>query len=178
MVANGAMVKTDRDARAAVQADVRRVARQLGRPPAKGEYLRKGAYPPADVLRVTGSRTWREAVEACGARVSLNPSANNKYGARRTRKGQNIYDSAKEADRGTVLLLEQRAGRITDLRRQVTIEIVIDGVCVLTYKADFVYREEDSGQIIIEDPKGARTPLYRLKKSLIESLSPLRIREP
>lgn len=177
MVAQGAMTGNARDARAAVLADVRRVSRLLGRPPAKGEYLNKGEYTPADVMRATGSRTWREAVDACGARLSLNPAANNKYGARRTRKGRNIYDSAKEADRGAALLLEQHAGLIADLRRQVNIEIYLDGVRVLTYKADFVYREVSSGQIIIEDPKGARTRLYQLKKSMIEGLSPLRIRE-
>lgn len=177
MAARKATFMSDRGARASVQADVRRVATALGRRPSKGDYARQGRYSPADVLRATESKTWREAVDACGVAVALGTAGNNKYGARRTRKGANVYDSAKEASRGMELILEERAGIIKDLRRQVTIEILIDGVSVLTYRADYVYKEVSSGQIVIEDPKGARTRIYELKKSLIEALSPMKIRE-
>ena len=177
MAAQGGKVMSGRDARADVQADVRRVACLLKRRPAKAEYTRQGKYTPSDVLRVTKSRTWREAIDACGVALALGSASNNKYRARRTRRGANVYDSAKEAGRGAALILEERAGLIESLRRQVKIEIVIDGVCVLTYKADYVYKEVSSQEIVIEDPKGARTRLYELKKGMIEALSPMKIRE-
>jgi len=177
MATQGTTGSSGRAARAAVQADVRRVAQALGHRPTKAEYTRRGEYPSADVLRLTGCQTWREAVEACGVAVALNGGCANKYGARRTRSGAHTYDSGKEARRGTELMLEERGGQITDLRRQVNVEIHIDGVCVLTYVADFVYREVSSGQIVIEDTKGLRTKEYKLKKKMIEALTPLRIRE-
>lgn len=177
MAAQGTTGLSGRAARAAVQADVRRVAQALGHRPTKTEYTQRGEYSSADVLRLTGCQTWREAVEACGVAVALNGGCANKYGAHRTRSGAHTYDSGKEARRGTELMLEERGGQITDLRRQVNVEIHIDGVCVLTYVADFVYREVSSGHLVIEDTKGLRTKEYKLKKKMIEALTLLRIRE-
>jgi hypothetical protein len=39
---------------------------------------------------------------------------------------------------------------------------------MFTYIADFTYFEKD-GQQVIEDVKGVRTPVYRLKKKIIEA---------
>jgi len=45
-----------------------------------------------------------------------------------------------------------------------------------SYRADFTYVNED-GQPIVEDVKGFRTPVYRLKKKLMRALYGIEILE-
>ena len=66
----------------------------------------------------------------------------------------------------------QRAGIISDLRRQVKFELIPsqykDGKCVyrsVSYIADFVY--EQNGETVVEDVKGFKTPEYIIKKKLM-----------
>lgn len=83
------------------------------------------------------------------------------------------FDSKKEALRYGELKLLEKAGEIRDLRLQPAFEIVINGIKVCTYKADFSYKFK--GHIdgrhpaVIEDVKGFKTPVYRLKKKLVEA---------
>ena len=49
-----------------------------------------------------------------------------------------------------------------------SVQIEIGGTLICTYKADFVYFARN--RRVIEDVKGYRTPLYRLKKKLVEAL--------
>jgi hypothetical protein len=65
----------------------------------------------------------------------------------------------------------QRAGRISFLRRQVGIPIVVKGIRVCSFVADFVYVM--NGRRIVEDVKSKYTrtlPVYRLKKKLLAAL--------
>ncbi len=48
---------------------------------------------------------------------------------------------------------------------------------MFTYKADFVYYDKTLNKTIIEDVKGMRTPLYKLKKKLIENQHQITITE-
>ena len=66
----------------------------------------------------------------------------------------------------------ERAGIISDLTRQVRFELipaVKEGGKVkqraTSYIADFVYKQ--GGQQIVEDAKGVRTEVYKLKKKLM-----------
>ena len=75
------------------------------------------------------------------------------------------FDSKKEAQRWHELQLEWRAGRISRPRRQVAFSLSVNGEHVGKYVADFVYVRD--GERVVEDTKGARTELYRLKRKLM-----------
>jgi hypothetical protein len=167
----------NRDQRARILADMRKVGSALGHRPTRSEYGRAGRFSPEDVLRAAGTAKWNEALTVAGLDVSLGSTRGNKYNARRTREGNFVYASGHEASRGRDVGLLEAAGEINDVRRQVWIEVLIDGEVICRYRADFVYREVATNRIVIEDPKGKRTPLYLLKKKIIEALSPIKIEE-
>jgi len=78
------------------------------------------------------------------------------------------FASKREAIRYQQLKLLEKAGKISLLQLQPRFDIIINGIKVGFYKADFKY--EQDGKIIIEDCKGYRTPIYRLKKKLVQAL--------
>jgi Protein of unknown function (DUF1064) len=83
--------------------------------------------------------------------------------------------SKREARRWGELRLLERAGRISGLRRQVPFRLEINGQLVTTYVADFVYCE--AGAEIVEDSKGVRTAVYKLKAKLMRAVYGVEIRE-
>ena len=102
----------------------------------------------------------------------------NKYGARKlTAPDGQKFDSVKEFHRWGCLRLLERAGKITDLKRQVTFELIPkqDGERACTYVADFTYYE--NGQYVVEDCKGYKTEVYRIKKKMMLWVHGIRITE-
>lgn len=65
-------------------------------------------------------------------------------------------------------MLLYRAGEISNLRRQVPYVLIpkSDYGRDIVYRADFVYVDK-SGIEIVEDAKGFKTDIYRLKKRLM-----------
>ena len=105
-----------------------------------------------------------------------------KYHNRKVTRDGETFDSVKEYRRFCELRLLERAGAVTDLRRQVKFELIpaqrIDGKVVeraCSYVADFVYME--NGQQVVEDTKGMRTQEYRLKRKLMLWVHGIRIKE-
>jgi hypothetical protein len=92
-----------------------------------------------------------------------------------------VFDSKAEARRYAELNLLEKNNEISDLRLQPEFDCVVNGQKICTYKADFDYwiREEFSpdDKYIVEDVKGFRTQVYRLKKKLVEALHDIEIRE-
>lgn len=87
------------------------------------------------------------------------------------------FDSKKEAKRYLELKILEKAGVIKELKRQVPY-ILIDKSCygrAIKYVADFVYLE--NGQLVVEDVKGVRTPVYKLKKRLMAEVYGIEIKE-
>lgn len=99
-----------------------------------------------------------------------------KYGNHRVVVDGLKFDSKREAARWRILTLCVPSGDITDLRRQVPYDLIVNGVKVGRYVADFVYRERD-GSEVIEDAKGFKTPVYRLKRKLMKAVHGIDIRE-
>lgn len=118
----------------------------------------------------------------------------NKYNARKVKVDGIVFASQKEADRWRELQLLERAGKITELRRQVPFLLiptqrefcseidkkgrfkkgkVIERKC--SYYADFVYMQ--NGKQIVEDAKGKRTDEYVIKRKLMLFLQGIRIQE-
>jgi hypothetical protein len=85
------------------------------------------------------------------------------------------FDSRKEAGRWVELRALEAAGAIAAIRRQVRIPIIVNGVRVCAYVADFVYVER--GRWVVEDTKGFRTAIYKLKRKLLKAACGIEIRE-
>ncbi len=85
------------------------------------------------------------------------------------------FRSKREAIRYQELKMLERSGKITGLVLQPRYPINVNGQFICTYVADFRYKER--GIVVIEDSKGMRTPLYKLKKKLVEALYAIRITE-
>lgn len=123
----------------------------------------------------------------------------NKYHNRKTITSDGIvHDSQKEANRWCELKLLERAGKITDLKRQVEYELIPDqyatyerygkngnklkdGIKLIerrcVYVADFVYTDLATGQTVVEDTKGVRTKEYIIKRKLMLAVHKIRVTE-
>lgn len=99
----------------------------------------------------------------------------SKYRAVKTKVGDVLCDSKGEAKRYTDLLLLERAGEIQDLKHHVVYELIVEGSLICKYEADFTYLENHKR--IVEDFKGVRTAVYRLKKKLMRAIHGIEIRE-
>ena len=102
----------------------------------------------------------------------------SKYGAKRiTAPDGEKFDSMKEYNRYCVLKLLQRAGKIRDLQRQVKFVLIPkqEGETACTYVADFTYWQ--NGEYIVEDVKGYRTDVYKIKRKLMKYLKNITILE-
>ena len=112
-----------------------------------------------------------------------NQNSRSKYHATKVKDldGQ-TFDSKKEYRRWRDLQLLERAGMITDLRRQVKFVLIpaqrVGGKVVereCSYIADFVYTAD--GKTVVEDCKGFRTDTYKIKRKLMLERYGIRILE-
>jgi len=92
----------------------------------------------------------------------------SKYNAIKTTVDGITFDSRKEASRYTELKLLSQAGEIRELRRQVPFELIPKRgkLRAIRYVADFVYAD-NHGNDIVEDVKGMKTQVYKLKKRMM-----------
>ena len=102
-----------------------------------------------------------------------NAETMSKYNNQKTRIGKYTFDSKKEAERFVFLKARLDHGEIEKLALQVPFELQpafvdADGHKhrAIIYIADFVYIE--AGQWIVEDVKGYKTEVYKLKKKLFD----------
>lgn len=109
-------------------------------------------------------------------------SSHSKYHNKKTECDGIIFDSKREAARYKELKILLTAGEISDLRLQVPYELVpvfkvgSEIFRATKYVADFVYRDKD-GNEVIEDSKGMRTDVYKLKKKLMAYIYHIVIQE-
>lgn len=92
----------------------------------------------------------------------------SKYHAIRTDVDGISFSSRKEANRYCELKLLQQVGVIYNLELQPKFPLVVNGKKIGVYIADFSYVE--NGNLITEDVKGILTPVYKLKKNLVQAL--------
>lgn len=100
----------------------------------------------------------------------------SKYHATPTMVDGIRFASRAEANRYGELKMLARAGEITDLELQPRFPLVVNGVKVGTYVADFRYRDR-GGATVTEDVKGVRTAVYRIKARLVTALYGFEIAE-
>ena len=98
----------------------------------------------------------------------------HKFGAKVGESRGIRFQSKAEATRYGELCLLESDGLIFELERQPAYPICVTDphgrrVIVAAYIADFRYRDGTDGILTVEDVKGMITPLYRLKKKLVEA---------
>lgn len=117
----------------------------------------------------------------------------SKYGANKAVVDGITFASKKEARRYTQLKLLERAGEISDLQLQVKFELIPTqfeevevngkirrGKCIersISYYADFTYKDNSTGETVVEDAKGMKTEVYKIKKKLMLYIHGIKIKE-
>lgn len=87
-----------------------------------------------------------------------------------------VFDSKLEAEYYRQLKWQIMAGTIKSFELQVPFLIEINKMRICKYYADFVITNLDGTKEVI-DTKGFITPLYRLKKKLVEAVYNIKIKE-
>jgi hypothetical protein len=91
-----------------------------------------------------------------------------KYRNKRVAVDGYAFDSLAEAKRYGQLRTLETGGAISDLRVKTRYPLVVNGQECGYYEDDFNYM--DRGARIVEDVKGMRTDLYRLKRRLVKAI--------
>ena len=91
----------------------------------------------------------------------------SKYNSVVCYSGDIRFASMKEMRRYNELQLLVKAGEIGDLKLQVKYPLVVNGVQICNYIADMVYTDYRTMQTVVNDVKGMKTPVYRLKCKLM-----------
>ncbi len=98
----------------------------------------------------------------------------SKYGNKKVTRGGRKYDSIAESKRGLKLLEMQKMGEISNLEFQVKLELLEgfrDQAGIkhrsIAYIADFRYLDNKTGKIIVEDKKGFKDAVYKIKKKML-----------
>lgn len=118
---------------------------------------------------------------------------NGKYNAQKCRIGDEVFDSKREMRRWNELIILEKAGEISGLKRQVKYilipaqrETVIkkgvprQGKVIereISYVADFVYYDRKNQEVVVEDAKGFRNATYVIKRKLMLYVHGIRVRE-
>jgi Protein of unknown function (DUF1064) len=87
------------------------------------------------------------------------------------------FASKAEGRRYVELKRLQAAGLIRGLALQTSFPFMIGDDLMFTYVSDFFYEDVQTGKRIIEDVKGVLTPVYKLKKKIIEKYYGMKITE-
>lgn len=114
-----------------------------------------------------------------------------KYGNKKVLVDGISFDSKREANRYIELKMMVRSGEISDLELQKEYELIPSQYeklprqkgkpkCLersVKYIADFVYKDNRTGECVVEDTKGVRTPEYIIKRKLLLYIYGIRIKE-
>ena len=105
-----------------------------------------------------------------------------KYHNRRVEYNGITFDSQKEANRYADLVILERQGVIELLQLQPSYvfdfngtPLTYDSGRLVTYRADFLYKE--NGEWVVEDAKGFRTKVYKMKKALMRAVHGIEVLE-
>lgn len=109
--------------------------------------------------------------------IKVTPRKRPKYGNRKTVVDGITFDSMAESRRYLLLKALQKGGHIRKLERQVKYLLAINGVKIADYVADFRYVDVKRQAEVVEDVKGVKTPVYRLKKKLMKAIYGIDIAE-
>ena len=125
--------------------------------------------------------------------VRVGSKARSKYGAVKTTVDGVTFASKREAARYQELKMLEKAGQIEHLQLQPSFPLYVyrdkgagiyigaqaERVFVGSYIADFRYWDRTTAPPgeVVEDVKGVRTDIYKLKKKIVEACHGITIRE-
>jgi len=95
----------------------------------------------------------------------------SKFNSQSTYYNDVWYGSLLEANYARELDLRVRAGELREWKRQVPIDLVVNGVKICTYKIDFLEIDKNGGEMWTET-KGAETAEWRIKWKLFDAIHP------
>ena len=106
----------------------------------------------------------------------------NKYGSKKIEENGEKFDSKLASSRWCGLLVAEKAGVISELKRQVPFVLAPSvkfydekrALPPMKYIADFTYVE--NGVLVVEDAKGVQTPDFRIKRRLMISVHGIQIK--
>ena len=103
----------------------------------------------------------------------------SKYGNRKTVVDGITFDSKREAARYQQLKMMEKAGEITRLRLQPRFELVPKNKTfrAVHYIADFDYFFVKDDRYVVEDAKGFRADIYKIKQKLMYHVHGINIEE-
>jgi hypothetical protein len=102
----------------------------------------------------------------------------SKYGNKTATVDGIVFASKREAKRYSELILLQRCGKISALELQKKFILQPPyrkngkSIREISYVADFVYFDKERNKVIVEDSKGYRTDIFKLKKKIFEYVYP------
>ena len=102
----------------------------------------------------------------------------NKFNAVKTLIGDATFDSKREAATWGELLLRQKANEIEQLERQKKFELVVNGVKIASYKADFAFFDVIQRRYRVVDVKSVATAKRRdfvLIKKLMRAIHKIEV---
>jgi len=100
-----------------------------------------------------------------------------KYHAIRTTVDGITFASKKEAARYQELVLLEIAQEVDIMALQPKYTLEVNGTVICKYIGDFLYYDHDKKEVILEDVKGVKTPVYKLKKKLMKAIHGIEIFE-
>jgi hypothetical protein len=92
----------------------------------------------------------------------------NKYHAKPVTTDEGRFASQREYQHWCILKLRAKAGEISQLKRQVPFDLIVNGTSVGKYIADAVYFEGQ--RRVVSDCKGVETPVFKLKSKLMRAI--------
>ena len=128
--------------------------------------------PDLGVVVSLGQNATGRARRALKSQTGISGRGSHKYNAQRTEYNGKVYPSKKQAEYARQLDYEVQAGEILYYLEEVTIRLP-GGI---KYRLDFLVVNVD-GTIEWIETKGFKTEVYKLKKKLVESTYPVRIKE-
>lgn len=115
-------------------------------------------------------RLSEEEYQALIAGRPIKEAKKPKYGNVKTEVDGIQFDSKREAARYGELKLRLRAGEIDLLQTQPKFVLSVNGEKICTYIADFQYDDLRTDKTVVEDVKGVKTAVYRMKKKLMRAV--------
>lgn len=86
------------------------------------------------------------------------------------------FASKKEGRRYLELRLFEKLGDVRELEVHPRFHLCVGDEHIATYVADFSYKNK-TGMLIVEDVKGVKTAVYKLKKRLMKVLLGIEVQE-
>lgn len=100
----------------------------------------------------------------------------NKYGAKKTEVDGIVFDSKREAVLYHEFKLLLRAGKLSNLKRQPSYDLIVNGHKIKTYRADFEYLENGTLHVIdVKSEATAKTRDFIMTRKLMRAIHNIEI---